>query len=179
VSHCQRLLSVVSRLADITILHVRGNRYIPHNFSLSQLAKADNLHKQHPAVKRSIKMTKEELNEIIERHYLWLRSEENGSRANLRGANLRGANLRGANLRGADLCGADLRGVVGSGHRVQSLQIYPYNIIVLDKSIAWAGCTKKSVDEWLNYDGAELSDSSKTYLETVTKPFLRMVVTHG
>ena len=99
--------------------------------------------------------------------------------ADLRGANLRGANLRDANLRGADLCGANLRGAVGGNSRIQSLQIHPYRIIVLDKDIAWAGCTKKSVADWLAYDGKRLSESDKTYLETVTKPFLRMVVAHG
>ena len=74
-------------------------------------------------------MTKEQLNEILEKHKKWLNDEPGGERANLRGANLReadlrradlrradlrradlwGANLRGANLRGANLRGADLR----------------------------------------------------------------------
>ena len=75
-------------------------------------------------------MTKEQLNEILEKHKKWLNDEPGGERANLRGAdlfeanlfganlrgadlfeaNLLGANLRGADLRGADLFGADLRG---------------------------------------------------------------------
>ena len=57
-----------------------------------------------------MKITQERLNEIIASHGKWLRDEEGGKRAYLRGANLRGANLRGANLRGADLRGANLRG---------------------------------------------------------------------
>ena len=144
-------------------------------------------------------MTKEKLKEIISRHAAWLREEDDGVRANLcdadlRGANLCGADLRYANLRGANLCGAnlcdanlcdanlcdaDLRGDLGGNSRIQSLQIHPYRIIVLDKDTAWGGCTKKSVADWLAYEGKGLSESDKTYLETVTKPFLRMVTAHG
>ena len=46
---------------------------------------------------------------ILEKHAKWIRGEDGGERADLRGADLRGANLRGADLRGADLRGADLR----------------------------------------------------------------------
>lgn len=58
-------------------------------------------------------MIKNELNEILENHKLWLNGE-GGECANLRGADLRYANLynidlRCANLRGADLNSADLR----------------------------------------------------------------------
>ena len=78
-------------------------------------------------------MKKEELNEILKKHKLWLNGKEGGEQANLcqadlhgvdlcladllgadlreadlRGANLRGTDLRGANLRGTDLCQADL-----------------------------------------------------------------------
>ena len=67
--------------------------------------------------------TKEEIQEILRKHQLWLDGEEGGERAdfsgadltdadlrveNLRVANLRSANLTGASLRGADLSGADL-----------------------------------------------------------------------
>ena len=54
-------------------------------------------------------LTKEEI-EVLQRHAKWLKNEEGGEKANLRGADLRGANLLGANLRGANLRGADLRG---------------------------------------------------------------------
>ena len=60
-------------------------------------------------------MTKEELQEILEKHQKWLKDEESGehadlSEANLSGADLRRANLSGANLRRANLSGADLSG---------------------------------------------------------------------
>ena len=62
-----------------------------------------------------MKITQEKLKEIIASHGKWLRDEEGGERADLRGADLedadlRGADLRGADLRGAYLIGADLRG---------------------------------------------------------------------
>ncbi len=55
-------------------------------------------------------MTKEQLNEILEKHKKWLNDEPGGERANLQDANLRGADLRGADLQGANLQEADLRG---------------------------------------------------------------------
>ena len=54
--------------------------------------------------------TKEELQEVLRLHKLWLNDDENGVRANLSGANLSGANLSGANLSGANLSRADLSG---------------------------------------------------------------------
>jgi hypothetical protein len=172
----------------------------------------------------AMNMTQDELNEIVRRHYQWLRDEDDGIRADLRvanlsGADLRVANLRGANLRvadlrvanlsganlnganlsganlsganlsganlsvanlsganlsGANLSGADLSGAVGGNSRIQCLQIYPYKIIILDKEIVWGGCTKKTAQEWLEYSGDGLKESDKRYLETVTKPFIKM-----
>ena len=65
-------------------------------------------------------MDKAKLAEILEKHSKWLRNEEGGERAVLRGAVLSGAVLRGAvlsgaDLRGAVLSGADLRGAVLRG----------------------------------------------------------------
>ena len=69
-------------------------------------------------------ISKEELNEILQKHKMWLNNDKGGERADLRGtdlknadlrfadlknADLRGADLSDANLRGADLRGADLR----------------------------------------------------------------------
>ena len=59
--------------------------------------------------------TREELQEIVRLHGMWLRGESGGVFAYLRGANLRGANLSGAYLSGANLRGAYLRGANLSG----------------------------------------------------------------
>ena len=54
-------------------------------------------------------MTAEKLQEILQKHKLWLNGDGNGSEADLRWADLSGANLSGANLRWADLSEANLR----------------------------------------------------------------------
>ena len=125
-------------------------------------------------------IAKEALLEIIDRHGKWLRDEKDGARAYLRDADLRGADLSSAYLSsaylgGANLSSANLRDVIGGASRVQCLQIDPYKIIILDKEIVWGGCTKKTVQEWLDYSGEELNEKNKLYLETITKPFIRMV----
>ena len=48
-------------------------------------------------------MNKKELNEILEKHKMWLESEEGGQRANLQRADLQRADLQRADLRGADI----------------------------------------------------------------------------
>lgn len=54
-------------------------------------------------------MNKIELDEIIRKHKLWLRTGgDYGARADLRGADLRDMDLYSADLRGANLSGADL-----------------------------------------------------------------------
>ena len=52
----------------------------------------------------------QELKGTLDSHAKWLRSEEDGMRANLSDANLKGADLRGAYLKGADLRRAYLKG---------------------------------------------------------------------
>ena len=54
------------------------------------------------------KITKEELEQFLRKHKLWLDDDPEGKQANLSEANLRGANLSGANLRGANLSEANL-----------------------------------------------------------------------
>ena len=55
-------------------------------------------------------MKRDELNTILDKHTKWLRGEDGGARADLRGADLRGADLHYAILRDANLCGANLNG---------------------------------------------------------------------
>ena len=53
-------------------------------------------------------ISRDELNNILKKHTMWLDNEPGGERANLRGTDLRGADLSGADLREADLSEADL-----------------------------------------------------------------------
>lgn len=57
-----------------------------------------------------MKIGTKKLQEIIESHGKWLKFEDGGQRANLRGADLRDAYLQGTHLRGAYLQNANLQG---------------------------------------------------------------------
>ena len=46
--------------------------------------------------------------------------------------------------------------------------------LVAAQGMLRAGCTKESYEWWLNYDGDLLDDHNKNYLETITKPFVRL-----
>ena len=98
--------------------------------------------------------------------------------ADLRGADLRGADLRCANLRGADLGGADLRRADLRGTDLHTMQSGRYFLSAC-KGVLRGACTIKTYQEWLEYDGEGLSDYDKSYLENVTKPFVRMVIAMG
>ena len=112
-------------------------------------------------------MDKDKLNEIIESHGKWLRTEEGGVRADLCEADLRGANLcradlRRADLRGADLCEADLRGADLPSKIIQVGPIgsrQSYTIYRVDEDIVQCGC-------WNNYKGGSL-DEFKQRIDTV------------
>ena len=64
-------------------------------------------------------MEREELKKVLDNHRKWLRSEEGGQRAYLRGADLQRADLQGAYLQMADLRRADLRGAYLQGAYLQ------------------------------------------------------------
>ena len=55
-----------------------------------------------------MEITKEQLDDILRKHALWIYNESGGERADLRGANLSGAYLYQADLREANLSGAYL-----------------------------------------------------------------------
>ncbi len=106
--------------------------------------------------------------------------------ADLRSANLRSANLSYANLRYANLRYADLRYAenittahfqysYGGNSVAQQLQVGAYQLTIIEDTL-WGGCTKMKLTEWLEYDGEELRESDKNYLEYVTKPFILMVM---
>ena len=114
-------------------------------------------------------MDEQKLKQILESHGKWLRGEEGGERANLRGANLYGADLCGANLREANLCGANLCGanlcganlcganLRGANLREKIIQVGPigsrksYTIYWADRNIVQCGC-------WKDYEGGSLAE---------------------
>ena len=71
-----------------------------------------------------MEITKEQLDDILRKHALWIYNESGGERADLRGANLREANLSGAYLYQADLSGANLRGANLSGANLHEAYLH-------------------------------------------------------
>jgi uncharacterized protein YjbI with pentapeptide repeats len=96
------------------------------------------------------KYTKEELNEILENHKLWLNGD-GGSRADLSGANLRGAKLSYSDLRGADLRYSNLRGADLSGANLRHSDLRDTDLRYSDLS----GADLRYSD----LSGADLSDT--------------------
>ena len=118
-----------------------------------------------------MKISAKKLQEIIKSHGRWLRNEEGGERADLRGANLRSANLRSANLRSANLRsanlrGADLRSADLSGADLRSANLRSANLRGANlRSANLRGADLSSADlSSANLRGANLD---KTYYQVV------------
>ena len=94
-------------------------------------------------------MDANELQEILEKHKLWLNNKKGGVRANLSLANLREANLHGADLSRADLSGADLSGANLSGANLRRANLREADLSRADLSRADL--------RWANLRGADLS----------------------
>ena len=75
-----------------------------------------------------MEITKEQLDDILRKHALWINNESRGERANLYQANLREANLYQANLYQADLRGANLRGADLRGANLSGANLYQANL---------------------------------------------------
>lgn len=97
------------------------------------------------------KITREELEQFLRKHKLWLESKEGGERANLSWANLSWAdlsradlsraNLSRANLSRADLSMADLSGADLSGANLSGANL-DYSVLPL-----WCGSLKANFDD--------------------------------
>ena len=72
--------------------------------------------------------TKQELDEILRLHKLWLEDNKEGVRADLRWADLRWADLSSANLSRADLSRADLRWADLSSANLRSTNLRSTNL---------------------------------------------------
>ena len=88
-----------------------------------------------------------ELKVILDKHGKYLRSEDNGERANLSYADLRYANLSGADLSNANLSGANLRGADLSGANLSNANLRHADLSGADLSNA-------------NLSGADLSNAN-------------------
>ena len=73
-------------------------------------------------------MDEQELKNILDKHFKWLRGENGGKRADLFGANLPRADLFGADLSGANLPRADLSGADLSGANLSRANLFGANL---------------------------------------------------
>ena len=71
-----------------------------------------------------MEITKEQLDDILRKHALWINNESRGERANLHEANLRGADLYQADLRRANLYQANLHEANLSGADLSGANLY-------------------------------------------------------
>ena len=135
----------------------------------------------------------ENISEILRNHKLWLKDEDGGERASLRGADLRGANLRGSNLigaslrganlrgadlRGADLSGADLRRMAsGNNREIRTMQTGEWIIVYTDDMMS-IGCRQYSLSEWWSFNDEQIADMDKGALDfwRKWKPILQQVM---
>lgn len=100
-----------------------------------------------------MKMSQEELNQILENHKKWLNDDESGVRANLRYADLSYADLSYANLSYADLSSADLRYANLRYANLSSADLSSANLSYADLDFStfplWCGSFDITVDKKL------------------------------
>lgn len=108
-------------------------------------------------------LTQAEIDEKLRLHKIWLKYEDGGVKADLRGADLRDANLRGADLRGTNLNGANLsdailynanlRGADLRGTNLSDAILYNANLRGTDFDYSclplWCGSLKANFDDRL------------------------------
>ena len=134
-------------------------------------------------------MNKEELAVIIENHGKWLRGENGGVRANLRGADLCGANLcdanlcdanlRGADLCGVNLCGANLRAGHGDRNRIKSIFASDAYPIAYTSEVLQIGCQRHKISDWWEFDDrciAEMDGKKALQFWREWKDTIRMII---
>lgn len=107
-----------------------------------------------------MKMSEQELKYILDKHGKWLRSKENGKRANLAGAdltcvnligaNLAGADLERANLYGANLTWTDLYGTSLEGKTIVTFQFGKHAAFYRGLDEIQIGCYKHSIEHWVS-----------------------------
>jgi len=150
---------------------------------------------------RGEEMTKEELQEKLKLHKLWLENKE-GERldltgadlsgadlnsadlrradlkdANLTGADLRYADFRFADLKGANLSGANLNNCIGNRKEIKTIQTSKY-WIVYTKDVMQIGCENHTIDKWFQFSDDRISKMGDDALEwwKVWKPILKKII---
>lgn len=104
-------------------------------------------------------MDKNELQEILKQHQLWL-NNNGGEKINLQGADLRGIDLRKANLRGANLQGVRLWGADLSYANLRDADLH--NVNLCDANLHYADLCKTDLS-CADFDSANLYYTDLSY----------------
>ena len=122
------------------------------------------------------------LDEIIRKHDLWWRDDDEGERANLVRANLDGASLDGASLvraslDGANLVGANLEGATGNSRHIKCLQSNRYPI-TYTAEVMQIGCERHDINAWWKFPDSTIAamDSGALDWWKVWKPILKKII---
>ena len=102
-------------------------------------------------------ISRDELNNILKKHTMWLDNEPGGERANLRGADLSGADLRDINLIWADLSLANLCRANLCRANLRRADLIRADLSVADLSEADLSCANLG---WAKLCGADLREAN-------------------
>ena len=105
-------------------------------------------------------MTPDQLKMILSSHEAWLRKQEGGERADLKGADLEGANLTDADLRGANLSRANLKCANLKCANLRGASLRAANLRAAD--LSGAGLSRADLRA-ANLTGANLSGANLRY----------------
>ena len=105
-------------------------------------------------------ISKEELQEILNKHQMWLKRVDGGDKANLSRVNLSGENLSGKNLWGADLSRADLSQANLSGTTLGEANLSGADLsgANLSEVYLWRANLSEAIFNKTNLSGMNLSE---------------------
>ena len=123
-------------------------------------------------------LSKDQLQEVLEKHQLWLDGKEGGVRADLTDADLTEAVLRRADLTGADLTGAVLWGCAGEHDYIKSLFICDLWPITYTSDALQIGCKRFPISKWWEFDDETIAEMDRNALEfwREYKAFIRATI---
>ena len=109
----------------------------------------------------------EKISEILRKHKLWLKDEDGGERAN----------LRGANLIGASLSGADLHRCVGNGREIKTIQTDAWPVVYTATDMA-IGCQRHAIAAWWDFSDEKIVSMDEGALSfwRKWKPILQQIM---
>ena len=130
-------------------------------------------------------MNQLELDEILQKHDLYLSGSSGAERANLSSADLRSDNLSSANLRSADLRSANLSSARymscrGNNTTIKTIHCDTYNIAYTNK-VLQIGCEKHGITDWWKFSDGKISKMDSGALDwwRIWKPIIKKIIKYS